>query len=693
MNILNIIEDILNKIQTNIDTLEEKLIKPYLEEEDSINVVIKNPDMIKDFDLEKLKKHIEIDDSLFKELVLYKKLASRKNKLLNLLEDQKILLKQKFIDFRNIIVLERKDILNNNQEYNNLKTTYAKLLGIFKKIKKGIYIDNDELKFLFELDNIRNDLNNMKELILFNNKLYEDSINFEEEVVDFSNLDINEVKDLFRKFNLNFNDLNNNSQQKILLYGNILNIKSILKVLSDSSIKINLKEYGDKFVEILLLSNSSNVLTIIQNIKKDLNSEDLIELNKMFTNYLSIPAVFIKGLKTFEKTNTRKGRNKPVERKPKTDSRDKLKEENRHYIVGGFNNYLLNRELFIQEGIDINKAIEICPSIFSEPHRNVKLNLLKFKMYKVNMKTLHNTLSAFRASYPLDIIDMYIEGGFESYILDNLSIIINMGAVDYLYQMLNAKRSGYTDDQIFVYRKLGEEGQVKKTRRASNLLAFAKDHLSNEDEYKQSENPKLELLFQEFSPINEKIFKTDYIKILDNNFLLNDRTYDINGIYISRYKVLRLYSILLENGINDLETFKYIIFRKKIINVLEYKTLSSILDKVLGRNQDNQANSKEFENLNDPNFYIDKFIKMLDDYFTDKNNPLLYKFNTVYVERNKVIQRIYLFFGNPINIQENYFKLLSGAITYGLDNKEIEIVNQALEEKIKNIDIMMGGTR
>ena len=487
------------------------------------------------------------------------------------------------------------------------------------------------------------------------------------------------LKTILELYNLNINDLSDFNKRKLLLYGNINNIRNILDILKENKINITFKENASKFIEILLLSNGSNVLTIISNIKEDLgNKFNEINLNEVFKQYITIPSIFIKGLKVYEKElKDREVGEKISNTSPNKDN----------LIFGGYNNYLLNRELFINEGIDLGIVLSTCPSVLPESNRKIKQNLLKYHMYNINNNDLLKTLSALKAICPLDVIDQFIETGFYDYLLGCLTITLKGKNSEELYQLINAKRSGLSDEEMFLSYEVGNTGIRRKKRKLSVLGAYDSTGLSGIEEYHQVKREDLDNLLNEFELISDDVLNDSLIKKMDELFRKEDNVYNINGIIISRFKVLRFYTILLKNNLGNLENLKYVIFKNKILSQEEYKMVIDLLDNTLKTKDTKKSKRPVTEVIYISNEYVKHLIELLDDEFLSNND--CYVFDNIIINRRAVIGKLNAFFAYHRPGNNDEFNKLFGAIIGGEnlgsenENKIKMILLQRVQSKLK----------
>ena len=672
--IINSLEIVLNEKKEQIDLLKQKLFGKLYILKSEIEKVCDEISYFKNLNLDDIKDAGIIDSETFSMLCLYQKLQNSKISSMNLNDNQIMQLRNQLLECKQLIDIKINDLLNNNSNYTILLNQIEKIDKIYHQLEQRKPLTEEE--FLFVCDLFKDDLYKLKELILLNTSLYEKIPEEKESIVKITELNEEELHDILEIYNLDINDLSLVSKKKLLLYGNISNIRNILDILNDNNIHISFKENGNKLVEILLLSNSSNILTIISNIKDDLGIEfNEYTLNELFKQYLTIPSIFVKGLKVYEK-----------DRKNKTPKNSKETGETKDNLVfGGFNNYLLNRELFIHEGIDMKKVMSSCPSVLPESNRKIKNNLIKYNMYGIDKKSIYSTLSSLKAISPLEVLDQFLEAGFYDYITGCLTTTLKGINSEELYQLINARRSGLNDEQIFLTYEVGNTGITRKKRRLSILEQYDSNKLSGVEEYKQEKREDLDELLDEFVLISDEVLNDDLIKKMDRLFEKEENIYNINGVVISRYKVLRLYTLLLKHNMGSLENLKYVIFKNKIISKDEQKMINDLLNNTLVEKKTETKKSRpvtEYISISNP--IVGKLVELLDDEFLDTQTS--YIFDDIILNRQAIIGKLNAIFAYYREGQFDVFDNLVAAIIGGenLGTIKENKIKTILSQKIKN---------
>lgn len=684
--LLNIFSQIIETKKQEIDSKFKDLFGNLNDLNDNILSIIEEPDKIFELDLNILSENIDIEFEVVERLKLYQKFA---RSTLFRLEDKQ---KETIIEYLNDFSNKLKEIINNrindNLDYINLNSEYNKLTELFNKLKNNEILTKEEFILCSQIikDNV-SDINLSLELIK-NLSLniclsYENSNDLDEEkIIHFTNLNEEEVKNLFLEFGLDFNNFKEKDKERLLLYGSLSNIMNILSLIKDNNITINIEEYSSALSEILILSNEDNVSTIISHIKEDLGilASDEYHISRVFRLYLKSPSIFVSGLKRYQ------------ERRVNDKNTEEKENPNIEFRSGKLNNYILVRQLLLELGIDIPKAMDSCSTIFTESYKKVKTNVDYFTSYGIDKKVFLECLSSLISSNPLDIIDQYIEAGFYDYLINCFSYVRNSSLNSpMLYQLINARKSGWTDAMIFKDYGCGDNYQQRRRVKELEKAKINTKSLDGEPEYhSEIESKYYDMDFSIQEPINDIVLNNHFIKKLEENFKHSDLVYDFNGVIISRYKVLRYYANLLKNRQGGLDTLKYCILKNAIITKEQYdiimNCLSMIFDYTGKRDYTKLKNNYldvdfssiiEFED----EFLNNYFIRLLEENF--KENNLMYNFEGVIIPRYDVLNNfaILLYYDKvmPNPLEGLMYSIIKDK---NLNRNQCEIIAKCLNDKV-----------
>mgnify|MGYP001017465457 FL=1 len=364
----------------------------------------------------------------------------------------------------------------------------------------------------------------------------------------------------------------------LLNYGRIENIRGILDVLVSNNLRIYIKGTSHKLAQIFINSNSSIISTVIENIKEDIeknkiqfnnNLSDCLSIERVFSEYLDTPSIFINGKRKYRRRNG--GGHGPGGGNGDTP------------IIGAFNNYVKNRELLLEKGIDIILVITKCKTLLGTSYQKVKENFDCFEFYGIPVSVYNRALYSLTATDPLSAIDQFIELGCYRYILSNFSYV-----------------NRRPDDLIF-YRivKAGQLGDsIYSERKTQNVEFLGKISNDSKNGYGINRDNKQDVVSQyipSFNPMYDKAVNNDRnagpIILANNNYFINaieeykidDLRYDFNGVIISRFKVLRIYETLIKNHIaGTYNAILYAICKNSILTEEQYRNITACLDRTFG---------------------------------------------------------------------------------------------------------------
>ena len=520
------------------------------------------------------------------------------------------------------------------EEYNNIREIISRNIDFTDVTKllefvKGMNISlNDKIDIIREI--------NSQVFKIEAEALTEDVPDTEEieviDVVNISNINVEDVQALFSRYGYDIHSIFKNVDiDRIVKYGNLQNMEEILIAIKD--IKLNDdKKQSTKLAKIFVLSNGEIVKMVLDNIKADSKanfSSNNYSLSEIFNSYLDFYPLFIKGNKSFDNSN-RKG--------PGGDGPIPADER------GAFGNYLAIRDIIKGEDndADINSMIERCGSVFVQcSARSFKKRLEKFKLYGATKDNYFGTLSCFLGNNSLDIIDVFRELGHDKYLfrggfsttcrsVDNINMTLSLiklynmrGESIYFrepdgYRKKNYMLKGYisslksgskggmilagdtrdmldmglivkTSDIAFPKRN-GEKGVIlSELGRFENYCnRYYEENVTKYDEYDRiiSDN--------ENDNITSMSLNNIYIRELDDAYKVSEYLYDIDGVMISRFKVLRVFETLLSNGLGNLDGLFVAITRNSILTKDE---LERIDKEIRGGTRDMAHDSENVKTL------------------------------------------------------------------------------------------------
>ena len=521
------------------------------------------------------------------------------------------------------------------EEYNNIREIISRNIDFTDVTKLLMFVKDMNISLKDKIDIIREI--NSQVLKIEAEALTEDVPDTNEDievidVVNISNINVEDVQALFSKYGYDIHSIFDDEDiDRIVKYGNLQNMEEILIAIKE--IKLNDdKKQSSKLANIFVLSNGEIVKTVLDNIKADSKanfSSNNYSLSEIFNSYLDCYPLFIKGNKSLDKVNGKgPGGDGPINES----------------VTGSFGKYLAIRNIIKSEDndADINAMIERSGSVFVQcSARSFKKRLEKFKLYGATKDNYFGTLSCFLGNHSLDIIDVFRELGHDKYLfkggfsttcrrVDNINMTLSLiklynkrGESIYFREPDGDKRKYYklkgyistpksgskggmilagdtrdmldmglivkTSDIAFPKRN-GEKGVIlSELGRFENYCnRYYEENVTKYDEYDRiiSDN--------ENDNITSMSLNNIYIRELDDAYKVSEYLYDIDGVMISRFKVLRVFETLLSNRLGNLDGLFVAITRNSILTKDE---LERIDKEIRGGTRDMAHDSENVKTL------------------------------------------------------------------------------------------------
>ena len=372
-----------------------------------------------------------------------------------------------------------------------------------------------------------------------------------------------ENSDIYADYNL-FDD---RAKDNFLKYGSLSNIESNLIAFKNNGCNIcnaYAKYYGYQISEILIYSNSETINSVF-NILKDTNS--MVLTNKLFT----YPNVF------YDKEALRK-----------------LYRDKNISAFYGNEDFIKNIKLFDSYKCDINKLMIKSFMYFTISNEVIKSGIKNLELYSVDIKKGLRNLSCFATNNQADNMDKFIELGCFDYAVNNVSrLSIPVDSLMF-YKLKFIKQNGI-DINEYAYGaglsssitydnkefRLGDNA-IKDKESARTLTRTYTMPIMKGSIYEKCE----ELLIKDNNNDVNIIFKLEskLIDLLDKKYLVyeddgidripNTRLYNVNGVNVSRYKVLRYLNTLRKNNIEiDSNILTYVMNRNSINTYEEFNLI------------------------------------------------------------------------------------------------------------------------
>ncbi len=477
-------------------------------------------------------------------------------------------------DRLNVILLNIKDNLSSYKDWlirnNNSLLEFCE--NLLLKVDNFSF-DSDDIDFIVELvSNGDIDLyefmkNLSFEAISRGNIIVNVDSNDELENVSsvVSKLNSKDLIELFNKYNINYNMFDDECKNKIQDNGNLSNIEKILEVFNNKKINITpyIEDFGKQLASIFVFSNErcvNNVFNVVS---------DKININEYFGSLLKIPSIFVPRKRREIKND---------------DGGDfgKLDGE-----VGHNEDFVKNFTLLSGLGVNIKDALKKCSFIFDLSNYHINMAINQIKLYEpqsdklVILPRILKKLTSLQG-IPGDGLDVFIEQGCLDYVLSHPSRLYLGNSLHIAYKLYYARSKGVPISEMFNSKGFKYSLCNYEDMNSTNGSEIIKQYKPLNENFKlydeaivRSENDDISLVNGAYSYV---------IKALDNCFFdpsADIYTYKINGIIISRIKVLRFLNTLIDKefDINE-DLLLYVITKNSILNEEEYNKIRDTLSSV-----------------------------------------------------------------------------------------------------------------
>lgn len=446
-------------------------------------------------------------------------------------------------------------------EYNHIVTITNKYKDLLYKIKNPntneLITDVDTILQLFQDSKMTEE---EKQAILLVLIKYNQEVTKEKEKEKTRSqrkrVTVKELTNVLNRYGYTWSKLEKKNQEKLKKYGKLKNIEEVLATMQ----KLEFPKL-DEEKEGLLLTAYLIATT-----------KETIEQTTKFAQERGINITELKGLICAFIPNDYLYENK--------------------YKIGRKEDFRKNISLLVEHGINITTIINKGKDLLLITNSRLQNNLNWLECYGLyssmqESALLDDFISALKSQNIPEIIDLWIENhslGLQ-YIKNNLSILsshISNQAILF-YKLYKAEKENLNDAfrltvsngvkklslrKAITHNNISYQG-IKDKESALAITNHQKPIFSKEKEYEKIAKNSLE------NKISEDIFKRD--EIIDLNRFGDAKEtllYDINGLKVSKLKVLRIYDALCQNNLgNTLDALLYAICYNKIITPEEYKKL------------------------------------------------------------------------------------------------------------------------
>lgn len=587
INLLNAyIEHLFNNYEKNnpLD-LDEKMYSFW---NNKFNLILNDFNELSNLNIDDLKKDLQINDENILILLLYYQVIIRdttfelglddRNKINEIISNLRNLVSEKIVDINNLKI-------NRENEKNKLVEPY---LLIVKKLKNNNRLNSDDVRLIYDVIKLSNQGINDSIRIMqyifnesFNKKEIEDEIDEEIIILEDTNLEIDELSNLFYRYNIDFNKFKEGSRNELRIKGNLSKIEEILKVFSKYGVNISLylEDRSGAISKILLYSNDK----LVENLFEELINYGILNRSAIdFASLLENPSVFLSRRKKYIK----KKNDNDTKLIDRGDVDFNNKNDKRITVSGCQEDLFKNLKYFSNLISNIADAYNGCKTAFYQPHDKILNDIKMFYLYGIDEKYYLNTLTCFFSPNVGDTIDMFIELEQFNYLINNMSRIYNNSSSLMFYKLARARQLGKSpemygnnfsglitnDDREYLgIERIEKKVKHKRISKKHNGKEITEQYEYEfdakgiyEDIIKNSAcNTYIKVLEEEGSLI--KLMDSHYIDKFENGYP-NNRLYNINGVLFSRIKFLRIYNTLIMNGIEpSLDSIIYALTRNSII--------------------------------------------------------------------------------------------------------------------------------
>ena len=568
------------KISSNKELLEEIVNSFLLARHENINEI----KMITDSQLNYLfsENIINIDD-----IMLIKKCRNARNMNIYITD----------VDFENLYQVFDKITATILKKINDIdmglfNVNYKELLKKVEHLFINLDLDDvDILYHLIEKEDISDD-EKIKLLMYISNTIYERRNYYANSIYEQGMSD-SECIELFKKYHYSEEDYHTlTPDNKALLKGKGVYdiVDGILKVLDDKKINLknncgnNLLMGKQKNVVLMLVeSNPNMVLDTINDFIEYCHLKEDEPIN--FYWLMIIPGRFSAREKEYKERRKKDGgtSNGKTEPRSNDDFRKNLKyfSEMCYHIYG-------TKVRFLDRLMDKSNGL-----LLDQSHEKVLRIVEVLKLYGLREKDFFECASTiFKGKNHAHILDVAIELDCLDYLKQNQSRLgirtIKRPFEDYLYV---AKTKN-----LFTYSSWTNFGNEHLDNQLQLQLSKIEDYFTSHPDCISVKYEELESVQKQFreidnivdnapfkiNEIQDNIESDEYLSVLENNYKENDYLYVVDGIRISRIKVLRVMNTLLDKEVGS-SKIAYAIARHSFLTLDEMKRIFNALNDKKGK--------------------------------------------------------------------------------------------------------------
>lgn len=506
---------------------------------------------ISDKDKDDMKKELDIIKALLtlnqKEKTNYTLLPSQLTTISAFLDNLETYIEEKNIEKQAI-----------DPEYKNIIMITNKYKDLLYKIKdpntNELIMDVDTILQLFQDTKITEE---EKQIILLTLIKYNQEVMYEKENNhQKKRATIKELTAIFSRYGYSFSKLDKKYQDQLKKYGTLKNIEDVLSIMQKLEFpKIDEKEEGLLLVTYLIATNKDALEEVTAFAQE--RGINLTELKNLVCAFIANDYLY-----------------------------------NNKYRIGRKDDFTKNISLLVEHGISISTIIKKGKDLLVISNDKLQKNLDWLECYGLystmqEESLLDDFITALKSQNIPEVIDLWLENhqlGLQ-YIKNNLSILAShmSNQAILFYKLYKSEKENKNDAFRLTVSNGVKKLSLRKEMTHNNIdyqgihdkesalivTKHQKPIFAREKDYEQVAKKSI------YNKISDDIFTREEIISL-NRFsdLKETLLYDINGLKVSKLKVLRIYDALCKNNLGEsLESLLYAICYNKIITKEEYNKL------------------------------------------------------------------------------------------------------------------------
>ncbi|MDD6757120.1 MAG: hypothetical protein PUE33_03540 [bacterium] len=506
---------------------------------------------ISDKDKDDMKKELDIIKALLtlnqKEKTNYTLLPSQLTTISAFLDNLETYIEEKNIEKQAI-----------DPEYKNIIMITNKYKDLLYKIKdpntNELIMDVDTILQLFQDTKITEE---EKQMILLTLIKYNQEVMYEKENNhQKKRATIKELTAIFSRYGYSFSKLDKKYQDQLKKYGTLKNIEDVLSIMQKLEFpKIDEKEEGLLLVTYLIATNKDALEEVTAFAQE--RGINLTELKNLVCAFIANDYLY-----------------------------------NNKYRIGRKDDFTKNISLLVEHGISISTIIKKGKDLLVISNDKLQKNLDWLECYGLystmqEESLLDDFITALKSQNIPEVIDLWLENhqlGLQ-YIKNNLSILAShmSNQAILFYKLYKSEKENKNDAFRLTVSNGVKKLSLRKEMTHNNIdyqgihdkesalivTKHQKPIFAREKDYEQVAKKSI------YNKISDDIFTREEIISL-NRFsdLKETLLYDINGLKVSKLKVLRIYDALCKNNLGEsLESLLYAICYNKIITKEEYNKL------------------------------------------------------------------------------------------------------------------------